>query len=431
MTAMAAVSMSAFAATELTEGTDYYIRNAKTGMWLNGGYTWGTKAIVKEQARAFQFTKEGDYMVLSSSCGKVKVDGPNDNGVSEFWVDGGEDNQALWVVEPQNDGTFMFKFGNSVMTIDQNGEGENVMLTYGDAYDAGIIEDSWESWLGALQSYNFYAASVAAYETDDAKYWEVYNLDEMKAMLTQASEEDPMDATFLIKAYMLDRNDSDNSTAWECFFNGVKVPVGHISEDDEDDLLIFPPYGWGFHIEDYTAWAIEGTYGWFNGDNLAGTAVVSQSVEGVPAGNYEVYYHVVDQPNTEFSLTVNDIEGEVSEWENEDGEAVDLWYASATGVLANRDQVKKVSFTVGDDGKLAIAMTKECEADAQNRFAYKSFVIKCTKAAEVAAVEGIAIDNANAPVEYYNIQGMKVANPSNGLYIVKQGNNVTKQIIRK
>ena len=48
-----------------------------------------------------------------------------------------------------------------------------------------------------------------------------------------------------------------------------------------------------------------------------------------------------------------------------------------------------------------------------------------------SAVDNIAADNdENAPVEYYNLQGVRVQNPSNGLYIVKQGNKVSKQLIR-
>ena len=36
----------------------------------------------------------------------------------------------------------------------------------------------------------------------------------------------------------------------------------------------------------------------------------------------------------------------------------------------------------------------------------------------------------NAPVEYYNINGMRVANPSNGIFIRKQGSKTTKVVIR-
>lgn len=37
--------------------------------------------------------------------------------------------------------------------------------------------------------------------------------------------------------------------------------------------------------------------------------------------------------------------------------------------------------------------------------------------------------NANAPVEYYNLQGVKVANPENGIYIKKQGSKAIKVIL--
>lgn len=46
-----------------------------------------------------------------------------------------------------------------------------------------------------------------------------------------------------------------------------------------------------------------------------------------------------------------------------------------------------------------------------------------------AGVANVAVDE-NAPVEYYNLQGVRVANPENGIYIVRQGNKVTKQVIR-
>jgi len=36
------------------------------------------------------------------------------------------------------------------------------------------------------------------------------------------------------------------------------------------------------------------------------------------------------------------------------------------------------------------------------------------------------IENENAPIEYYNLQGVKVANPSNGIFIKVQGSKATK-----
>ncbi len=36
--------------------------------------------------------------------------------------------------------------------------------------------------------------------------------------------------------------------------------------------------------------------------------------------------------------------------------------------------------------------------------------------------------DANAPVEYFNLQGIRVANPENGVFIRRQGNTVTKVV---
>lgn len=41
----------------------------------------------------------------------------------------------------------------------------------------------------------------------------------------------------------------------------------------------------------------------------------------------------------------------------------------------------------------------------------------------------IAADDASAPVEFFNLQGQPIANPENGLYIRRQGTNVTKIVI--
>lgn len=44
-----------------------------------------------------------------------------------------------------------------------------------------------------------------------------------------------------------------------------------------------------------------------------------------------------------------------------------------------------------------------------------------------AGVEAVEI---NAPVEYFNLQGVRVANPDKGIYIVRQGNKVSKVVVK-
>jgi len=50
--------------------------------------------------------------------------------------------------------------------------------------------------------------------------------------------------------------------------------------------------------------------------------------------------------------------------------------------------------------------------------------------ATTEGVEGITIDDSNAPVEYFNLQGVRVANPENGLYIRRQGNKAQKVLVK-
>lgn len=46
-----------------------------------------------------------------------------------------------------------------------------------------------------------------------------------------------------------------------------------------------------------------------------------------------------------------------------------------------------------------------------------------------AGVKDVVVD-ANAPKVYYNLQGVEVANPTSGLYIVRQGDKVSKVLVK-
>ena len=55
--------------------------------------------------------------------------------------------------------------------------------------------------------------------------------------------------------------------------------------------------------------------------------------------------------------------------------------------------------------------------------AYNLYTAKTSGIADIVADE-------NAEAEYFNLQGVRVANPENGLYIVRRGSKVTKEVIR-
>ena len=68
--------------------------------------------------------------------------------------------------------------------------------------------------------------------------------------------------------------------------------------------------------------------------------------------------------------------------------------------------------------------TEECAGTWE----VKNVVVKGQK--NDTAVADIEADNTDVPAVYYNMQGVRVDNPSAGLYIVVRGNKVTKQYIR-
>ncbi|MBD5356450.1 MAG: hypothetical protein HDR88_05525 [Bacteroides sp.] len=57
------------------------------------------------------------------------------------------------------------------------------------------------------------------------------------------------------------------------------------------------------------------------------------------------------------------------------------------------------------------------------------FTVNIVFGPEVNGIEGIESDN-NATATYFDLQGRRIDNPSQGLYIVKKGNKVTKEFIR-
>lgn len=100
--------------------------------------------------------------------------------------------------------------------------------------------------------------------------------------------------------------------------------------------------------------------------------------------------------------------------------------------------------TLSDGGtRIHGIMTTEKMTDAAGKTARYLLTYKCNNGIGVyriqeegfvgeAGVEGIIADqDANTPAVYYNLQGVQVQNPENGVYVVKRGNTVTKEVIVK
>lgn len=92
-----------------------------------------------------------------------------------------------------------------------------------------------------------------------------------------------------------------------------------------------------------------------------------------------------------------------------------------------------ITMTVGETTG-TVGVTKGTEGTWYNNIAPsvgadEIMLPKLYKKGGSSRVETITVDQ-NAPVEYFNLQGIRVENPANGLYIRRQGNNVAKVYIR-
>ncbi|MDE6078109.1 MAG: hypothetical protein K2G29_10285, partial [Muribaculaceae bacterium] len=127
------------------------------------------------------------------------------------------------------------------------------------------------------------------------------------------------------------------------------------------------------------------------------------------------------------------------EWKYVNAEGNPLWFESghmrevAAAFVADPNlYLNTIEFELEEPSTMTIGYHKDIN---QNNYAHPVYDFKLEyydpeyEGYEVAAVEGVAVDEDAAPV-YYNLQGVRVANPSNGIFIVKKGNQTTKQVIK-
>ena len=126
--------------------------------------------------------------------------------------------------------------------------------------------------------------------------------------------------------------------------------------------------------------------------------------------------------------------------------APNIFQSDGTTAIAAAPQSENVATTTGTDGKTVYTVKKAdlyqgkryvgnvpfvaVNADNYLRQHPESvlFNVKIPEQGE-SGVALPTVDNADAPVEYYNLQGVRIAEPSHGLYIRRQGNTAAKVIL--
>lgn len=181
---------------------------------------------------------------------------------------------------------------------------------------------------------------------------------------------------------------------WDAGWNGI--PNLYFTFNDnvarECKGIYIAAHPWPFHS-------------YFHGDGFARAFV---------DGDYhKVIVHALDEAGNEVANTV-----EVFLAKYEDGmlSVLKNWkYVD----LSSLGKVSKIYFTME---------TTDSGAYGPNTASYFCLDKLQVIEPEVVAVETTMVDD-NAPVEYYDMQGVKVENPTNGVYVKKQGDKATKVVL--
>lgn len=95
------------------------------------------------------------------------------------------------------------------------------------------------------------------------------------------------------------------------------------------------------------------------------------------------------------------------------------------GVLKSDKNAKTTIWTPKDGEK-----TNEAYIDCVGGAYISSIDVSYCASGGASIIIPTVNNDPNAPVEYYNLQGVKINNPSNGMYIRRQGSQTTKIIIK-
>ena len=241
---------------KLTGGA-YYLRNVGTGQFLQVGGTWDTQAILSKTGRELtlaQQAAEGVFTINSKiGEGWLSVE---DN--YNMFVDAGNTEgraQKEWKFTKNNDGYY-------VITCSRNDR--TLAITARD----GIVVN-------------------ADPNADDLnQLWDVISRAQLITNLQMASEDNPLDATFLMNGYRFGRNDNTENIAWQ----EDKGSNGKAKLEDN---------GVG---ENYSMYKLYNTVTGRSNTNSS----ISQTITGLPDGTYRVSCDFA-QGNNEGVVTANTI----------------------------------------------------------------------------------------------------------------------------
>lgn len=153
------------------------------------------------------------------------------------------------------------------------------------------------------------------------------------------------------------------------------------------------------------------------------------AILGSPEGSPDMEFDITDADNVTVALQTTGISGRTDGeyyyfnegwYSNQFGQPMDATLAATLTYDATTDQTT----IIFPEGSFTLY------ASGINKYYYGGQAASILVIHGAAGVKSVAADNADAPVVYYNLQGVEVANPEAGLYIRRQGTTATKVMIK-
>lgn len=156
-------------------GETFYFQNVESGKYMDAGASWGTHAITSEVGHILTLEQTADHVFRINS--HITNGGKDNYLTSDLYLDGAA---TAW--------TFARVGQTNAYVISCNGK--------------AITE----------QNGNVVAANVVA--NSAAQQWKMVTKEERDAQLEEASEENPIDVTYLFHGVNFNRNDNDENAYW-------------------------------------------------------------------------------------------------------------------------------------------------------------------------------------------------------------------------
>ena len=164
----------------------------------------------------------------------------------------------------------------------------------------------------------------------------------------------------------------------------------------------------------------------------AGSFTVSD-VPTIEIGDVAVVLDSEDNP-TQATITVTGVTGElldevdvVVSHKLDDGEYADMTYVEDGDKYEVIIPFKGLAAGTHTVSVKAEASKDDCELACHEMEKAASFVVP---ASETTSLESISMENIDENTRFYNLQGVQVKNPSNGVYIMVNGDKATKVLIK-